>query len=156
MSLKTILIGLSIFRFGGEKSVHGRPSCELASYDCSSENTVSEDFAAWCKLVSKECGFNDRAGKCGVVRLQKYVEFDRPGERSPEFDNLRLRADEIKLWFTPSAKQRRIRLKGNSKRTSGNSLSPLGVQNKDLCAASQTVLIRVWLSSARRLRQPVR
>ena len=36
-----------------------------------------------------------------------------------------------------------IKLKGNSKRTSGNSLSPLGVQNKDLCAASQTVLIRV-------------
>ena len=30
-------------------------------------------------------------------------------------------------------------MKGNSKRTSGNSLSPLGVQNKDLCAASQTV-----------------
>ena len=34
-------------------------------------------------------------------------------------------------------------VEGNSKRTSGNSLSPLGVQNKDLCAASQTVLIRV-------------
>ena len=29
------------------------------------------------------------------------------------------------------------------KRTSGNSLSLLGVQNKDLCAALQTVLIRV-------------
>ena len=42
-----------------------------------------------------------------------------------------LHADEIKLWLTPSAKQRR------------NSLSPLGVQNKDLCAASQRVLIRV-------------
>ena len=42
-------------------------------------------------------------------------------------------------------------MKGNSKRTSGNSLSPLVVQNKDLCAASQTVLIRVLLSSARRL-----
>ena len=36
-----------------------------------------------------------------------------------------------------------IRLKGNSKRTSGNSLSLLEVQNKDPCAASQTVLIRV-------------
>ena len=34
-------------------------------------------------------------------------------------------------------------VEGNSKRTSGNSLSRLGVQNKDLCAASQTVLIRV-------------
>ena len=77
-----------------------------------------------------------------------------------------LRADEIKLWLTPSAKQSRnpcscsvypdlstrhgwpvkkglIRLKGNSKRTSGHSLSPLEIQNKDLCAASQTVLVRV-------------
>ena len=25
---------------------------------CSSQNTVSEDFAAWCKLVSKELRFN--------------------------------------------------------------------------------------------------
>ena len=71
MSLKTILIGLSIFRFGGEKSFHGRPSLELAPYDCSPQNTVSEDFAAWCKLVSKELRFNDCAGKCGVVRFQK-------------------------------------------------------------------------------------
>ena len=70
MSSKTILIGLSIFRFGGEKSVHGRPSWELAPYDCSSQNMhYYEDFAAWCKLVSKECRFNDRAGKCGVVRF---------------------------------------------------------------------------------------
>ena len=44
-------------------------------------------------------------------------------------------------------------VEGNLKRTSGNSLSPLGVQNKDLCAASQTVLIIVKLSSARRLEQ---
>ena len=47
MLLKTILIGLCIFRCGGEKSVHGRPSCELALYDYSSQNT--EDFAMWCK-----------------------------------------------------------------------------------------------------------
>ena len=67
MSSKTILIDLSIFRCGGEKSVHGRPSWELAPYDCRSENT--EDFAAWCKLVSKECCFNDHAGECGVVRF---------------------------------------------------------------------------------------
>ena len=31
---------VSIFRFGEEKSVHGRPSWELAPYDCSSQNTV--------------------------------------------------------------------------------------------------------------------
>ena len=52
MSSKTILIGLSIFQCGGEKSVHGKPSWELAPYDCISQNI--EDFAAWCKLVSKE------------------------------------------------------------------------------------------------------
>ena len=40
MSSKTILIGLSIFRFGGEKCVHGRPSWDLAPYDCTSQNTV--------------------------------------------------------------------------------------------------------------------
>ena len=33
-----------------------------------------------------------------------------------------------------------IRLKGNSKRTSGNSLSPLEAHNKDLGTASQTLL----------------
>ena len=67
MSSKTILICLSIFRCGGETSVHGRPSWELAPYDCSLQNT--EDFTAWCKLVSKECRFSDRTGKCGVVRF---------------------------------------------------------------------------------------
>ena len=40
MSSNTILIGISSFRFGGEKSVHGRPSWELAPYDCPSQNTV--------------------------------------------------------------------------------------------------------------------
>ena len=62
MLSKTILIGLSIFWFGGEKSVHGRPSWEFTKH-------YNEDFAAWFKLVSKECRFNDRAGKCGVVRF---------------------------------------------------------------------------------------
>ena len=33
-----------------------------------------------------------------------------------------------------------IRMKGNLKRTSGNSLNPLGAQNKDLGAASQMLL----------------
>ena len=36
-----------------------------------------------------------------------------------------------------------IRIKGNSKRSSGNSLSPLGAQNKDISAASQTFLTGV-------------
>ena len=66
MSSKTILIGLSIFRCGVEKSIHGRPSWELAPYDCSLQNT--KDFTAWCKLVSRECKFNYRAGECRVVR----------------------------------------------------------------------------------------
>ena len=33
-----------------------------------------------------------------------------------------------------------IKVKGNSKLTSGNSLSPLEAQNKDIGAASQTLL----------------
>ena len=28
---------------------------------------ITEDFASWCKLVSKECRFSERAGECGVV-----------------------------------------------------------------------------------------
>ena len=43
-----------------------------------------------------------------------------------------------------------IRIKGNSKRISGNSLSPLGAQNKDLAASSKTPLIEV--TSATRAR----
>ena len=38
-----------------------------------------------------------------------------------------------------------IRLKGNSKRISGNSLSPLGAQNSDIGAASQTLVTEVKL-----------
>ena len=38
-----------------------------------------------------------------------------------------------------------IRLKGNAKRTSVNLLSLLGAENKDLSAASQTLLTRVKL-----------
>ena len=82
--------------------------------------------------------------------------------------------DDTKLWLTPSANQRRnpcsgsppvyqdlstrhdwsvknpivdlpIRLKGNTKRTSGFLLSPLGAQNKDIGAASQTLLAEVKL-----------
>ena len=40
-----------------------------------------------------------------------------------------------------------IRLKENSKHISGNSLSPLGAQNKDFGAASQTLLTRVKQSA---------
>ena len=36
-----------------------------------------------------------------------------------------------------------MRLKGNSEFISGNSLSPLGAQNKDFGAASQALLTRV-------------
>ena len=45
-----------------------------------------------------------------------------------------------------------ISLKGNSKRISGNPLSPLGAQNKDIGAASQTLL--TWLRSTLRHRLP--
>ena len=80
--------------------------------------------------------------------------------------------EETKLWLSRSAKQRRntrsgpppvyqdlstrhdwlvknaivdlpVRLKGNSKRISGNSLSPLGAQNSDIGAASQTLVTEI-------------
>ena len=55
----------------------------LTLYDCSSQNTVSEDFAAWCKLVLKECRFNDRAGKCGVVRFTTHFFYFGQGQSTP-------------------------------------------------------------------------
>ena len=67
MSSKTILLGLSIFRCGSERSVHGRPSWELAPYDRDSERM--KDFTAWCRDAATECCFNERAGECGVVRF---------------------------------------------------------------------------------------
>ena len=72
MSSKTILLGLSIFQCGSERSMHGRPSWELAPYDCESERT--KDFTAWCRDASTECCFNERAGECGVVRFTFYSE----------------------------------------------------------------------------------
>ena len=91
--------------------------------------------------------------------------------------------DETKLWLSPSAKQRRnpcsgsppvyqdlstrhdwpdikaivdlpMRLKRNSKRTSGNSLNPLRAQNKDIGAVSQTLLTEVKLRLRRRIPLP--
>ena len=44
-----------------------------------------------------------------------------------------------------------IRMKGNSKCISGNSLNPLEAQNKELGAASQTLLTEAELSLRRRL-----
>ena len=44
-------------------------------------------------------------------------------------------------------------MKGNSKRTSGNSLNPLGAQNKDLGTASQTLQNEVKFRLRRRLVQ---
>ena len=45
-----------------------------------------------------------------------------------------------------------IRLKWNSKSTSGYSLRPLGARNQDLGAASQTLPTGVWLRLQRWLR----
>ena len=69
MSSKTMLIGLSIFRRGHEKSVHKRPSWELAPDDCTSQ--ITEDFASWCKFVSEECRSIGCAGECGVVHVSR-------------------------------------------------------------------------------------
>ena len=86
----------------------------------------------------------------------------------------------MNFWLSPSAKQRRnpcsgsppvyqdlstrydwpvdkatvylpIRLKGNSKSISGNSLSPLEAQNKDMGTAAPILLTGVELCMRRRL-----
>ena len=44
-----------------------------------------------------------------------------------------------------------IKMKENSKRSSGNSLSPLEPQNKDIGAALQTLIIEIELRLQRRL-----
>ena len=68
MSSKTILIGLSIFRFGGEKSVHGRPSWELAPYDCSSQNTIMKIFPRGVNLC--------RRNAASMIALESEEWFD--------------------------------------------------------------------------------
>ena len=65
ISSKTVLLGLSIFWYGRERSVHGRPSWEFAPYDRESERP--KNFTIWCKDVSTQCCVNERAGECGVV-----------------------------------------------------------------------------------------
>jgi len=67
MLSKTILLGFSIFRCGSERSVLGRPSWELAPYNCELERT--KDFTALCRDASTQCCFNERTGECGVVRF---------------------------------------------------------------------------------------
>ena len=32
---------------------------------------TTEDFASWCKLVSKECRFSERAGESRVVHFSR-------------------------------------------------------------------------------------
>ena len=47
MAFKTIISGLGIFRIGSEKSIHGRPSLELAPYDLELE--LTNNFSKWTK-----------------------------------------------------------------------------------------------------------
>ena len=68
MLSKTILLGLSLFQYGSEASVHGCPSCEIASYDPASKTT--QDFSLWSKHVATECSFHERAGECGILTAQ--------------------------------------------------------------------------------------
>ena len=68
MSSKTILIGLRVFRFGGEKSVHGRPSWELAPYDCSSQNTVMKILPRGVNLC--------RGNAASMIALESAEWFD--------------------------------------------------------------------------------
>ena len=68
MSSKTILVGLSIFQFGGEKSVHGRPSWELAPYNCSSQNTVMKILPRGANLC--------RRNAASMIALESAEWFD--------------------------------------------------------------------------------
>ena len=115
---KTILIGLGIFGCGGEKPVHGRPSWELAPYDCSSQN--AEDFAAWCKLVSKECRFNDRAGDCGVVRLTTQFLFRSEGQSTPSLLEYEVKQHDLHG-------NGRNTIKGGSRETKGQNITGGGI-----------------------------
>ena len=47
------------------------------------------------------------------------------------------------LFIVLTTSKHLLRRLANSKRSSGNSLSPLGAQNKDIGAASQTLLTEV-------------
>ena len=67
MSSKTILLGLTIFRYSSERTMRGNLSWELAPYNCESER--SKDFTMWCRDVSTECCFKEHAGECGVVHF---------------------------------------------------------------------------------------
>ena len=64
MSSKTILIGLGFFGVVGKN-----PSMEDLPGSSPRTTQNTEDFAAWCKVMSKECRFTDRAGECEVVRF---------------------------------------------------------------------------------------
>ena len=57
-----------------------------------------------------------------------------------------IRCQGIKRWLTLTMLQATgPRMQENSKRSSGNSLSPLGAQNKDIGTALQTLLIEIKL-----------
>ena len=63
-----------------------------------------------------------------------------------------IRCQGIKRWLTLTMLQATgPRIQENSKRSSGNSLSPLGAQNKDIGTALQTLLIEIKLRLQHRL-----
>ena len=55
------------------------------------------------------------------------------------------------LFLVPTTSKRLLRRLGNSKRSFGNSLRPLRARDKDIDAASQTLLTEVKLHLRRRL-----
>ena len=61
------------------------------------------------------------------------------GRHAPSLACLPARA----FFLVPTTFKRLLRRLGNSKRSSGNSLSPLRAQKKDIGAASQTLLTEV-------------
>ena len=68
VSISSVSLAVKLLRKNGKASrVFSWCGWELEPYDCSSQNT--EGFAVWCKLVSKECHFNDHVGGRRVAQF---------------------------------------------------------------------------------------
>ena len=111
---------------------YGRLSWELDPYDSSSQNI--EDFAVWCKVVSKECHFDDRAGEYEVVR------FTKPFFILDKAKALPVRIGSQTAWFTW---YRRNTINGVSRVTKGQKSTGGGCSHERLRVFSCSLFFHV-------------
>ena len=101
MSSKTVLIDLNIFRHG-EKSIHGRPSRELAPYDCEVDNTKDVQ----CSKLEKNPGCP--YGKCRTISGNRPFIFPKNWLPEQSFSclgqpgNRYFRALDVSTWNAAS------------------------------------------------------